>query len=95
MSSDSELCKANHGFPPLKNDLILRAARGQHTEVTPVWTMRQAGRYHQHYQKLRKENSFMDLCKKPKLAAEVALGPIEEFDFDIVLFVCFLTKSLF
>lgn len=49
----------------------------------PIWFMRQAGRYHQHYQKLRKENSFMDLCKKPKLAAEVALGPIEDFDFDI------------
>lgn len=45
MSSDSELCKARHNFPPLKNDLILRAARGQYTEVTPVWTMRQAGRY--------------------------------------------------
>ncbi len=49
----------------------------------PIWFMRQAGRYHQHYQKLRAENSFMDLCKKPKLAAEVALGPIEDFDFDV------------
>lgn len=49
----------------------------------PIWFMRQAGRYHQHYQKLRTENSFMDLCKKPKLAAEVALGPIEDFDFDV------------
>lgn len=49
----------------------------------PIWFMRQAGRYHKHYQKLRAENSFMDLCKKPKLAAEVALGPIEDFDFDV------------
>jgi uroporphyrinogen decarboxylase len=49
----------------------------------PIWFMRQAGRYHQHYQKLRKENSFIDLCKKPKLAAEVALGPIQDFDFDV------------
>lgn len=49
----------------------------------PVWFMRQAGRYHKHYQALRKENSFINLCKNPKLAAEVALGPIEEFDFDV------------
>lgn len=52
-------------------------------KTPPIWFMRQAGRYHQHYQKLRAENSFMDLCKKPKLAAEVALGPIEDFDFDV------------
>lgn len=51
--------------------------------VPPIWMMRQAGRYHKHYQKLRRENSFMDLCKKPELAAEVALGPIEDFDFDV------------
>lgn len=52
-------------------------------KVPPIWVMRQAGRYHAHYQKLRKENSFMDLCKKPRLAAEVALGPVEDFDFDV------------
>ena len=52
-------------------------------KVPPIWVMRQAGRYHQHYQKLRKENSFMDLCKKPELAAEVAMGPIQDFDFDV------------
>jgi uroporphyrinogen decarboxylase len=45
--------------------------------------MRQAGRYHQHYQKLRREHSFMDLCKSPRLAAEVALGPVHDFDFDV------------
>jgi len=51
----------------------------------PVWFMRQAGRYHSHYQKLREQHTFMDLCKKPELAAEVAMGPIQDFDFDAAI----------
>ena len=51
--------------------------------VPPIWMMRQAGRYHAHYQALRKRHSFMELCKEPELAAQVALGPIEDFDFDV------------
>jgi uroporphyrinogen decarboxylase len=47
--------------------------------------MRQAGRYHQHYQKLRSKHSFVELCKVPELAAQVALGPIEDFDFDVAI----------
>src|SRR4026207_660029 len=47
----------------------------------PIWLMRQAGRYHRHYQDLRRQHSFMDLCKRPELAAEVALGPVLDFDF--------------
>lgn len=49
----------------------------------PVWFMRQAGRYHSHYRALREKHSFMDLCKIPELAAEVAMGPIRDFDFDV------------
>lgn len=51
--------------------------------VPPIWFMRQAGRYHGHYQSLRRMHSFEDLCRVPALAAEVALGPIEAFDFDV------------
>src|SRR6266550_1516443 len=51
----------------------------------PVWLMRQAGRYHRHYQALRQKHSFMDLCKRPELAAEVALGPVMDFDFDAAI----------
>ncbi|MDG2061041.1 MAG: uroporphyrinogen decarboxylase family protein [SAR86 cluster bacterium] len=51
----------------------------------PIWFMRQAGRYHNHYQNLKKNFSFEDLCKTPKLAAETAMGPIEEFDFDVAI----------
>src|SRR5580765_7569682 len=51
----------------------------------PIWLMRQAGRYHRHYQALRAKYSFMDLCKQPELAAEVALGPVLDFDFDAAI----------
>jgi uroporphyrinogen decarboxylase len=47
--------------------------------------MRQAGRYHKHYQALRAKHSFMEMCKDPHLAAEVAMGPIEDFDFDVAI----------
>ena len=51
----------------------------------PIWLMRQAGRYHQHYQALRAKHSFVDLCKEPELAAEVALGPVMDFGFDAAI----------
>ncbi len=53
--------------------------------VPPIWFMRQAGRYHKHYQALRAKHSFMELCKNPDLAAEVAMGPIQDFDFDLAI----------
>ncbi len=53
--------------------------------VPPIWFMRQAGRYHRHYQKLRERYTFMQLCKEPELAAEVALGPVRDFDFDVAI----------
>ena len=53
--------------------------------VPPIWFMRQAGRYHSHYQNLKTKNSFVELCKSPSLAAETALGPIESFDFDVAI----------
>jgi len=59
------------------------ARRAQPTP--PVWLMRQAGRYHRHYQALRAQHSFMDLCKQPELAAEVALGPVLDFGFDAAI----------
>ena len=51
----------------------------------PIWFMRQAGRYHDHYQALKKNHSFEELCKNPLLAAETAMGPINEFDFDVAI----------
>jgi uroporphyrinogen decarboxylase len=59
------------------------ARRAQATP--PIWLMRQAGRYHRHYQGLRAKYSFMDLCKQPELAAEVAYGPVMDFGFDAAI----------
>ncbi len=51
----------------------------------PVWFMRQAGRYHAHYQALRQKYSFMDICKLPEIACEATMGPIRDFDFDAAI----------
>ncbi len=53
--------------------------------IPPIWMMRQAGRYHRHYQDLKEHYSFEELCKQPELACEVTLGPIKEFDFDAAI----------
>jgi uroporphyrinogen decarboxylase len=51
----------------------------------PVWFMRQAGRYHGHYQTLKRYADFIELCKNPQLAAETAMGPIHDFNFDAAI----------
>jgi uroporphyrinogen decarboxylase len=65
--------------------LLLNALSCRNTGRPPVWFMRQAGRYHRHYQALRARHEFIDLCRQPQLAAEVTLGPIEEFGFDAAI----------
>jgi uroporphyrinogen decarboxylase len=67
----------------IMNSLFKNAISRTPQAVPPIWFMRQAGRYHKHYQALRAKHSFMELCKQPELAAQVALGPVEEFDFDV------------
>lgn len=67
------------------NQRFQNALKGIAQPTPPVWFMRQAGRYHKHYQNLRKAHSFMDLCKDPRLACEVALGPVADFDFDVAI----------
>ena len=65
------------------NTKFQNALKGVDQACPPVWFMRQAGRYHKHYQALRSKNDFITLCKDPELASEVALGPIMDFDFDV------------
>jgi len=64
---------------------FLRACRRQKTEYTPIWLMRQAGRYMKEYRTLRKKYSFLEMCKNPELAATVTLQPIEKFKLDAAI----------
>ncbi len=67
------------------NDTFLKACRGEETDYTPVWFMRQAGRYLPQYQAVRGRVSFLELCKSPELCTEVTLQPIEIFGFDAAI----------
>ena len=77
----------------LKNDTLLRALLREPTEYTPVWLMRQAGRYLPEYRETRKRaGSFLTLCKSPALACEVTLQPLARFNLDAaILFSDILT----
>ncbi len=70
----------------LKNDLLLRAARGEQVERTPVWLMRQAGRILPEYREVRKKSGgFKNLVKTPELAAEVTIQPVDILGVDAAI----------
>lgn len=67
------------------NDRFLKACRREPTDQTPVWFMRQAGRYMAEYQAVRRRHSILEICKTPELAAEVTLQPIVRFPLDAAI----------
>ena len=67
------------------NDRFLKACRREPVDCTPVWFMRQAGRYMAEYRALRAKHSILELCKTPELAAQVTLQPIDRFPLDAAI----------
>ena len=69
----------------MMNDTFLRACMGEKVDYTPIWIMRQAGRYLPEYQAVRKKVDFLTLCKTPELAAEVTLQPVDILGVDAAI----------
>jgi uroporphyrinogen decarboxylase len=67
------------------NDRFLRACRREPVDATPVWFMRQAGRYMPEYRSLRTQHSLLDLCRTPELAVQVTLQPIDAMEVDAAI----------
>ena len=67
------------------NHPFLAACRREPTSFTPVWLMRQAGRYMEEYRKLRAQHGFLELCKKPDLATEITVTPVEKLHVDAAI----------
>src|SRR5260370_7213842 len=67
------------------NSLFVRACKSQPVERTPVWFMRQAGRYMPEYRAVRTQHSLLEICKKPELAAEVTITAAESLGVDAAI----------
>ncbi|MCX8126759.1 MAG: uroporphyrinogen decarboxylase [Dehalococcoidia bacterium] len=68
------------------NDTFLKACRGEKTDYTPLWLMRQAGRFLPQYRKVSERYGFLTMCRTPELAAEVTLQPVDVLGVDAAIF---------
>ena len=72
-------------LPKIYNQKFYNALNRIEQKIPPILLMRQAGRYHKHYQDLKKKHTFEELCKTPELICETTMGPIKDFDFDAAI----------
>lgn len=70
----------------IKSDMIEQVINKEKTEYTPVWFMRQAGRYMKDYLKVKEKYSFLQMCLTPELSSEIAYMPVKKFNFDAAIF---------
>jgi len=68
-----------------RSDRFLKACRGEPVDTTPVWIMRQAGRYMEEYRAVRAKHTFLEVCHEPELACEVTLQPVNKLEVDAAI----------
>jgi uroporphyrinogen decarboxylase len=76
---------SDNAHPAWHDGPFMKAARGEPVDVTPVWLMRQAGRYMAEYREVREKTGFLELCKNPQLSAEVMLVAVEKLGVDAAI----------
>jgi len=82
---EKDLLLSQPVFPPLKNDVIIRACRREPTPYTPVWIMRQAGRYLPEFNQTKGGLDFFTVCRTPSLVCELTLQPLKRFALDAAI----------
>jgi len=84
-SADATVASAPRATSKLHDHPFMRACRREPTPYTPIWLMRQAGRYMPEYRRVRQQHSFLEMCRRPELAAEVTVTAVERLGVDAAI----------